>query len=443
MRRLHLFSVFALALSACSPAPPAGEAAPAASPAPAPAPPPAPAARPACDAGNGGITLPPGFCAVVVADSVGRARHVAVAPNGDVYVALASRRGQPGGVLALRDTTGDGRADVRVRFGEEGGTGIAIRDGFLYFAHDEQVDRYRLVPGELRPAGPETVVSGLPGSGGHAAKSVALDGQGGMFVNVGSLSNACQVQDRALQSPGHDPCTELRTRAGIWRFEANRTGQTFRDGVRWATGIRNALALDVSPEGQLHAVQHGRDQLHQNWPKLFTAEQGAEKPAEEFFRVEEGGDYGWPYCYYDPELRRKVLAPEYGGDGQKVGRCAEKRDPLLAFPAHWAPEALLFYTGRQFPERYRGGAFISFHGSWNRAPLPQAGFQVVYVPFQGGAPAGAYQTFAEGFAGEEARPENPRNARHRPMGLAQGPDGSLYITDDHGGRIWRVLYTAR
>ncbi len=110
----------------------------------------------------------------------------------------------------------------------------------------------------------------------------------------------------------------------------------------------------------------------------------------------------------------------------------------MAFPGHWAPDGLLFYTGEMFPESYRGGAFIAFHGSWNRAPLPQGGYKVVFVPFAGDEPAGSYEVFADGFAGENV---GPRSALHRPMGLAQGPDGSLYITDDRRGRIWRVFYT--
>ncbi len=231
----------------------------------------------------------------------------------------------------------------------------------------------------------------------------------------------------------------MERRAGVWVFDADEPGQTQEDGERYASGLRNLVALTIHPEnGDLYAVQHGRDQLGQNWPDLYTLEESAEKPAEEFVRIDAGDDFGWPYCYYDSAQDEKVLAPEYGGDGQKVGRCADKKDPLMAFPAHWAPNGLLFYTGGQFPEHYRGGAFIAFHGSWNRAPLPQGGYNVVFVPFEGAEPSGAWEVFAEGFAGPEM---SPRGAEHRPTGLAQGPDGSLYISDDSGGRIWRVYYT--
>ena len=155
-------------------------------------------------------------------------------------------------------------------------------------------------------------------------------------------------------------------------------------------------------------------------------------------RIEEGDNFGWPYCYFDPATKTKVLAPEYGGDGSMTGRCAEMKDPLLGFPAHWAPNDLEFYTGRQFPEEYWGGAFIAFHGSWNRAPEPQAGYNVAFAPFQGGSPTGDWTVFADGFAGGDL---SPNGARHRPVGLAVGPDGSLFISDSQVGTVWKVIYT--
>jgi len=389
-----------------------------------------------CEPGNGGLELPPGFCAVVVADSIGRGRHLAVAPNGDVLVALRRGRGEGenGGLLALRDNDGDGRADVMERFGESSATGISMRDGFIYFAPDDAVLRYPFEPGTLGPAGPaDTIVSGFPPQRRHAAKSALVDGEGNLFVNVGGPSNVCEGEDQRV---GQDPCPELERQGGIWRFEAGRIGQTQADGERYATGLRNTFALAIDPFGQLYGVQHGRDQL-QNWPALFTEEQGARKPSEELVRIERGDDFGWPFCYHDPESDRLVLSPEYGGDGQRSDRCSEKKGPAFAFPAHWAPEAILFYTAEQFPARYRNGAFVSFHGSWNRAPLPQGGYKVVFLPFEDGQPAAEFEVFADGFAGPDV---SPRGARHRPTGLAVGPDGSLYIADDKGGRIWRVFY---
>ncbi len=342
-------------------------------------------------------------------------------------------------MVALRDSDGDGRADEQHDFGDLGGTGIALYNGYLYFAPDDRVLRYPLTSGHLQPSGPpETVVSDLPSERSHAAKSIEISRDGDLFVNIGAPSNSCQVEDRSIRSPGQDPCPELERRAGVWRFDADRTGQTQADGHRFATGLRNMVALDLHPEtGVLYGVQHGRDQLGQNWPGLYSEQDNAEKPAEEFVRIDEGDDFGWPYCFYDPELDRKVLSPEYGGDGQTVGRCEGKEDPIVAFPGHWAPNGLLFYTGGQFPARYRGGAFIAFHGSWNRAPLPQQGYNVVFQPMQDGKPAGDWEVFADGFAGGE---KHPREAEHRPAGLAQAPDGSLYVADDRGGRIYRIHY---
>ncbi|HUL49372.1 MAG TPA: PQQ-dependent sugar dehydrogenase [Gemmatimonadales bacterium] len=366
-----------------------------------------------------------------MADRVGPARHLVVTNDGMIYVALD---GNGAGVLALRDTNGDGTPDQHRLFARQGGSGVALGNGFLYFSTASTVYRYPIAQHQAGPSGaPVVIVKDLPTSG-HSAHSLALTPDGRqLFVNIGSESNSCQRQNRAAESPGLDPCTELETRAGIWRFDANRPGQVERDGIRYATGIRNAVALAFdSATGHLYAVQHGRDQLGQSWPKLYTLQQSADLPAEELIEIDQGDDFGWPYCYYDGFLNHLVQAPEYSGDGKGVGRCGDKKNPLLAFPAHWAPNGLLFYHGRQFPERYAGGAFVAFHGSWNRAPFPQDGYRVVFVPFKAGKPGGQYEAFAEGF--------RTAQANHRPVGLAEGPDGSLYITDDADGRIWRVIY---
>ncbi|CAN5885965.1 sorbosone dehydrogenase family protein [soil metagenome] len=406
-------------------------------------------ALPACDPDNGGLTLPQGFCALVAHEGVGAARHIAVAPDGRVYVAIQTRRGQEGqteqgGIVALRDTDGDGRLDERSdRFGPEGGTGIAVQDGYLYFAPNTYVVRWQLADAELQPTGQlDTVVSGFPEQRSHAAKPLAFDGRGSMWVTVGAPSNNCGGEtDRQQGARGQRPCPELERAGGVWRFDANRTGQRQQDGERWATGLRNALALGFNPaDRQLYAGTHGRDQLDVIAPQHFTPQQNAELPSEEFVRLERGDNYGWPYCHHDPQQNRRVLAPEYGGDGQAAGDCEQYGAPLTAFPAHWAPQDLLFYSGEHFPERYRGGAFIAWHGSWNRAPEPQRGYKVTFQPMRGGGAAGEYEVFADGFAGN--RPlQSPGEAEHRPMGLAQAPDGTLYIVDSQKGRIWRVLYT--
>lgn len=424
--RVSLLLTMVLILGACGGLRTAGELSDATS-----------AARPACDPGNGGIDLPTGFCAVVVADVVAP-RHMAVAPNGDIYV---SSRGRPnatepterGGVFALRDTDGDGKADVRSFFGPEGGTGLRIRNGHLYFATNTAILRYRL-DGNLVPAGrPDTLVRDLPGPPGHVSKSIAFGDDDALFVDIGSPGNACQpfAQDRQPGVRGEDPCSQLATRAGVWRFDADRLNQTLDQGERWATGIRNAVAFAWNPlDDALYAVQHGREQL-QIWPG-FTARDDDERVAEELQRITRGADFGWPYCYYDLQQNRRVLSPEYGGDGQEVGRCAGKGEPILTFPPHSGPNDLLFYTGTAFPQRYHGGAFIAFHGPGSPA---QPGHRVVFAPFRGSDPTGTQETFAGGFAGADRT-----SPTHRPMGLAQGPDGSLYIADSRVGRIWRVMY---
>jgi len=392
-----------------------------------------------CAADNGGLTLPNGFCASIFADSLGNPRHLTVAPNGDVFVALAD-----GGIVALRDKNGDGIADERNKFGDAHASEVALFNGYLYTENGSDILRYRLPPGSLAPSGdPEKVVVGLP-TGGHAAKTFTIARDGALYVNIGSRTNACQSKDRILEVPGVDPCTELETRAGIWRFDARKLNQTQAQGEHFARGIRNSVAITINPhDGDLWVMQHGRDQLgggSANWPKLFNSEQGAELPAEEMFHVQRGDDFGWPYCYFDPEQQKKVLAPEYGGDGKQIGRCDTKKGDVAFFPAHWAPNGLLFYTGTQFPARYRTGAFVAFHGSWNRAPLPQAGFKVVYQPMKNGRADGAYEVFADGFAlNLNVQRSTPGSNNRRPTGLAQGPDGALYITDDAMGRIWKVV----
>lgn len=395
---------------------------------------------PQCAADNAGLTLPQGFCALVVADGLTGARHLQVASNGDVLVAIVEGRERRGGVAVLRDTTGDGTADVVRRFGQGTGDAVAVFGSYLYYSTNDAIVRYSWRAGSLEPAGPDSVVvRGLPADRSHRAKPFAISPQGDLYVNIGSPRNSCQAQDRTANSPGEDPCPDLETRAGIWRFDANRLDQAQTDGARFASGMRNSVALAIRPQdGQLYAAVHGRDQLYQNWSGAgYDSLESAEKPAEEFVRVQRGDDFGWPYCYFDPELKKKVLNPEYGGDGQKQERCAQKKAPLIGFPAHWAPDGLLFYGGTQFPPRFRGGAFIAFHGSWNRAPLPQGGYNLVFVPFADNEPTGQWEVFADGFAGAN---KDPNGAAHRPVGVTEGPDGSVYVSDDKGGRIYRIVY---
>ena len=391
---------------------------------------------PAAGACDDALSLPAGFCALVFANGLGPLRHVAVTPSGDVYVARWAGKNAPGGLVALRDTDGDGRADSTQWRENSGGSGLALAPDAVYMATWTEVLRYPLVQGALLPsAQPDSIVVGLPRSG-HGARSIVV-ADGRLFLNVGAPSNSCQTHDKQLRAPGRDPCPELERFAGVWSFDPLQRGQRQSDGERIVTGARHLVALALRrSDGALYAVQHGRDDLSQTFPELYSREAGERLPAEEMFRLARGQDYGWPYCYYDDELRRKVLAPEYGGDGRTTGRCASAALPIFAFPAHWAPNGLLFHSGTMFPPRYRGGAFVAFHGAWYR-PGPDNGFNVVHLPFTGQSPAPRFEVFADGFAG---RDRHPGRARHRPVGLAEGPDGALYVTDDVRGRIWKVTY---
>jgi glucose/arabinose dehydrogenase/cytochrome c553 len=396
------------------------------------------AALPLPDKDDGAIRLPAGFRALVVADGLGPSRFVAVAANGDVYV-----KTKTGGIVALRDKDGDGRAEVKETFGTGGGTGIAIRDGWLYHSTNSAVYRYRYVPGELVPRGePETVVSGLPDEKQHAAKAFAFDDAGRLYVEVGSPSNSYGDPDRAKGARGKDPTEFLKTHGGFWRFDPDRKDQTLADGFHFSTGMRHAVNLAWNPVSRaFFVVTMGRDQLNTVDPEHYDEDANAELPAEELHVLREGGSFGWPFTYWDPLRKARMVSPEFGGDKVKRAEPGQYPDPLVAFPAHWAPLQMAFDLGDQFPAKYRGGAFVAFHGSWNRAPREQKGYNVAFVPFdEKGMPRGTYEVFADGFAGVDPIPV-AADARYRPSGLAFGPDGSLYVADSEKGRVWRIVYT--
>ena len=409
------------------------------------------AANSSCPGDDSGLSLPSGFCATIFADDIGHARHLVVSESGVVYVNTWSGvyygndTPHAGGFLvALKDSGGKGKADAIQRFGETvqsggaGGTGIALYKDGLYAESNDKIVRYALPAAAMVPREPpQSIVTGLPLGGDHPMHPFAIDAAGLMYIDVGSATNSCQPQNRTLESPGAQPCTELDTRGGVWRYDANKRNQIFSPAERFATGIRNGEGFAIDSDQRIFVTQHGRDQLHSNWPAFYALEKEATLPAEEVMHLKQGSDYGWPECYFDPAVHKLVLAPEYGGDGKRIGGCAKKTAPIAVFPAHWAPDGMVYYDKPQFPARYRGGVFIAFHGSWNRAPYPQKGYNVVFQALVGGAASGKCEIFADGFAGTEVSPDK---AAHRPTGLAVGPDGSLYVSDDVRGRIYRIVY---
>ena len=386
------------------------------------------------------LKLPGGFKASTVVEGFGRTRHLVVAPNGVIFVKM-ERPKDGKGIYRLEDTNGDGKADKITGFGNYGGTGMAIKDGYLYASSNTDVYRYKLDGSNdvVNPDQPEKIVSGLLDRNQHNSKSIVLDNSGNIYVNVGAYSNACQIQDRTKGSPGRMPCPILDSAGGIWQFKADQPNQTYGTGTHYATGLRNVVGLDWNGQtNSLFVMMHGRDQLSSLWPQYWDDKQSAELPAECMYELHQGSNCGWPYIFYDQNQHRQVLGPEYGGDGKK-GPDKEYQEPVVAFPGHLAPDGLLFYTGNQFPEKYKNGAFVAFHGSWNRAPEPQAGFFVVFVPFANGKPSGNWEVFADNFSGGPDKTASGR-VDYRPCGLAQGPDGSLYVTDDTKGVIWKIAY---
>jgi glucose/arabinose dehydrogenase len=404
-----------------------------------------------CPGDNGGLTLSPGFCATIFADNLGHVRHMVVSPEDVLYVNTWSGMyygydTPPAGgfLVALKDNDGDGKADLVERFGDgvaqkaTGGVGLALYNGALYAEQNDFILRFALAEGSPVPQGKgEKVLTGLPTSGDHPMHPFVIDVQGNLIVNSGSESNVCEKPAHALGAMGQKPCPELPTRAGLWKYDAGKLGQKFSKKERYVTGLRNSGGQSFDASGRLFAMQHGRDQLPESFPRLYTTEAGHELPAEVLVEVKEGADYGWPTCYYDPLLKMLVLAPEYGGDAKTAGDCASKTPPVAAFPAHWAPNDVAIYNGTQFPAAWRGGAFVAFHGSWNRAPGPQGGYLVAFQPMADGKTTGEHVVFADGFAGAE---KAPGRAAFRPAGLAVGPDGALYVSEDVKGRIWRITH---
>ncbi len=358
----------------------------------------APEADTAAAQGTAIAGLPAGFRLRVYAEGLGRARFMWFGPDGTLYVGTNERTGR---VWALPDRNGDGRADENIVFADglyaphsvvwKDGPETSLGAGWLYIGEGHQVIRARDTSGDLRADEKEVVVSGLPRGGNHFTRTVGFGPDGGLYVSVGSSCNAC-IED--------DP-----RRATILRFNPDGSGmETF------ARGLRNAVGFTWHPETKdMWSVVNGRDLL------------GDDLPPEELNLVRRGDDHGWPYCYGN-----RIPDPEFGSRE----RCAGTVPDTFEMQAHSAPLGLAFYTGEMFPAEYRGDLFIAFHGSWNRS-VP-TGYKVVRVRFKDSRPVGI-EDFVDVWY-KRGRVE------HRPVDVAVGPDGALYISDDRGGTIFRVTY---
>ena len=391
-----------------------------------------------------GLILPPGFHATIVTEGLGPVRHLAVRQNGDIYVSTPVDKQNAGsGVIALH-LDANHHADQVQHFGKvDGGTAIRFYKGALYAASASAIYRFTFSGKTLLPGkDPDVIVDGMPTTHpgfNRVNRALAFDGKGHLFVALDASANICAEADAPAGSPpvGLKPCPDLGTRAGVWRFDANKIGQKFpSEGEQLATGIRDISALDWSPADEnLYGIMHGRDNLHSAWPKIIS-EADDDGVADEMHRITKGTDFGWPYTYYDGVRKLRLLAPEYGGDGKAPAPEGKYSTPILTFQSRRAaPVDLVFYTGNSFPAAYRGGAFVVLHGTRNKN-----GYDVVFVPFNHQGRAGDPVVFADGFAAFQSG-ATPGRAKYRPIGAAVGPDGALYIADSQEGRIWRIAYS--
>ena len=381
-----------------------------------------------------GLILPAGFSAFIVADSLGTLRHLAVNKLGNIYVKLGSLK-EGKGIYFLSDTNHDGYMDKKIGFSDYPGTGILIKNNTLYASSNSAVFKYALnEKGQvIDTAKPVTLVKGLVDRRLDNSKSLAIDDQNNLYVSIGSYNENCRQPNSGEGIPG---CPLLDSVGGVWKFKTNILGQSYSNAVRYAKGLKNVVGLNWN--GRTHSLfvmMHGRGAFNDKFPQYYTPKQSAELPAETMYELFQGADAGWPFVYYDQFQKKKMLCPEYGGDGKKSVE-GKYINPIASFPAHLGPNDLLFYTGSQFPAKYHNGAFIVFHGKSSQL---KKGYMVAFVPFKNGKPSGEWEIFADNFAGV-ALDQQKAAILQRPMGIAQGPDGSIYVADDLKGTIYKITY---
>jgi glucose/arabinose dehydrogenase len=342
------------------------------------------------------LQLPDGFAIEVFADELENPRMLAVGPDDSVYVSRPMRDD----VVRLSDEDGDGRADARTTAisGIDGVHGLAIHEGQMYLAAVTAVHVAPLADDGTLGA-PSVLIDDLPDGGQHPNRTIAVGPDGMLYVSIGSSCDACMESN-----PEH---------ATLLQIALDGSGRRV-----FARGLRNTIGFGFHPETDaLWGSDHGSD---------FR---GNELPPDELNRIVEDADYGWPYCFGDRRVDPVIMAPP---EMSKAAYCAMTEPAALEYPAHSAPIGLAFYDGAQFPERYRGDAFVVFRGSWNR--YPATGYKVVRVRFEDGEPS-AVEDFVSGFLIEDGRAHFARLA-----GVAIAGDGALLVSDDTNGIVYRVAY---